>query len=43
MPQLEDLDKDEDHHHVHHGSVELQRDVRRTDVEDGTKKPLHVI
>ena len=35
------LDKHWDHHHVHHGGVELQADVRWTKVRDDTEGSLH--
>jgi hypothetical protein len=41
MAQLEDLDKDQDHHDVHHGCVKLQADVGGAHVEDNTEEALY--
>ena len=41
MPELVDLDKDKDHHDVHHGGVKLQADITGADMEDCTEYSLH--
>ena len=41
VPELVDLDEDEDHHDVHHCGIKLQADVARADMEDGTEDSLH--
>jgi hypothetical protein len=40
MTELEDLDKDEDHHDVHYGRVKLEADVGGAEVEDDTEAAL---
>jgi hypothetical protein len=40
MAQLVDLDKRQNHHHVHHRGVKLEADIGRTQVEDAAEDAL---
>ena len=40
VSELVEFDEDQDQHHVHHSSVELEADITRADMEDTAKYPL---
>ena len=40
MSELVEFDEDQDQHHVHHSSVELEADITWADMEDTAKYSL---